>query len=106
MLADIGRIDPPRPRHSEVEDHRVSTICVDESIFGTAAERGNAGARQSLPQVRWEGTAKVGAPRLDPLQPASLEDMLQAADGGFDFGQFGHRILRRIWGVPRPSSPC
>jgi len=28
--------------------------------------------------------------------------MLQPANGGFDFGQFGHGILRSNSGVPRP----
>ena len=95
MLVEIRRIDPPGARHSEVEYHRVATICVDESIFGTPPQIGDPGTRQPLPKVGRECTAKVGPARLDPPDLAALEHMAQSSNGGFDFGQLWHSLSLR-----------
>ena len=75
MFVEPGRIDPPGARHSEVEYHRVATICVDESIFGTPPQIGDQSTRKPLPKVGGECTAKVGPARLDPPYVAALEHM-------------------------------
>ena len=51
VLFELRMIDPPAPRHAEVEDHRVVAIRVNQPIFGAAAEAGHPCARPALAQV-------------------------------------------------------
>ena len=88
--ADRVRLDPPAPRHAQVEDHRVAAIGVDQAIFGTAPERGDARPGQPLAQVVGEGPAKVRAAGLDGGEPAPLQHGTKTAHGGLDFGKLGH----------------
>jgi hypothetical protein len=94
MFSQVVRVYAPCPRHAEVEDHGVPTICVDESIFGTPSERRDAGASEPLSQIRRKCPAKVGSPCLHAADPPPFQHMFEAADGSFDFRQFGHGILQ------------
>ena len=68
------RIDPPAPRHAEVEDHRVAAVGVDQAIFGAPAKPGHP-----RPVSRWprsggnarRKSARRGSTRGDVL---ALED--------------------------------
>ena len=88
-------IDPPAPRHAEMEDQRVAAIGVDQPIFGAPPQPGHARAGQPLAQVRRErrGADRRGAARrASAARPSST--LRQAAHGGLDFGKLGH-IRRR-----------
>jgi len=91
-------IDPPASRHPQMKDHRVPAIGVDQPIFGAAAEPRDRGAGQPLTEILGKGMAQVGAAHLEPSDPTSLEHALEAADGGFDFGELGHgRDMAKGW---------
>ena len=58
-------IDPPAPRHAEVEDQRVAAVGVDQPIFGAPAEPGDPRPGQPLAKVDREtpGAGRRGAAR-------------------------------------------
>src|SRR5258705_9437603 len=91
MLADLARVDPPVTRHAEMEAQSVAAVGVDQPVFRAAAEADDPLSRQSLAEVDRQRAAQVGPARLDPLDPAAVEHMGKAADGGFNFGKLGHR---------------
>ena len=90
VLADVGGVDPPPPRHSQVKYQRVAAIGLDQPIFGTTAKRGDPRPDQPLAKIDRHRPAEIGAARLDPHEPTPLEHLGQPAHGGFDFGKFGH----------------
>jgi len=51
---------------------------------------GDFGAGQALTEILWKSMAQIGTARLDARDPTTIEDALQSADGGLDFGKFGH----------------
>jgi hypothetical protein len=84
-------IDAPAARHSEMEDHRVVTIGVDQAVFGASSEPGDLGSGKPLTEILRKGIAQICATRLNARDPAAIEDAFQSADGGLDFGKLGHR---------------
>ena len=101
VLLELRMIDPPAPRHAEVEDHRVVAIRVDETVFRPPAEARDLRPGQPLAKVLRKRPPQIRAPRFDTCDPPALQHPLKAADGGFDFGQLRHRA--RYGG--RPSTP-
>ena len=95
MIVDqrLLRVDPPAPRHAEVEDEAVAAIGIDQPIFGPARKTGHRRPGQPLPQIDRHRPAQVGAVGDDAGQPLAVQHGGEAPDGGFDFGQFGHGIL-------------
>ena len=105
VLANIIGIDSSRARHAQMEHHRVAPVGVNQPIFGAPPQRRYPRPGEPLSQVNGKRPAKVSAPRFDPAQLAALEHMLEPADGGFDFGQFGHgHPLQKLGRFPPPIS--
>ena len=86
VLGDLARVDPPMSRHSEMENQRISSIRVDEAVFGAATEGGHACPRQSLTEIHRESAPEIGPASFDALDPAALEDSRQTANSRLDFG--------------------
>ena len=99
VLLDLGRVDPPSSRHAEVEDKGVAAVGSDQAIFRAASELRDPSAGQPLAEVHGERAPEIGPPRLDPCDPPTFQDPLQAAHGGLDFGKLGHRGA--IWRTAR-----
>lgn len=90
MLFEVGRIDAPPSRHSEVKHERVSAIRVDQAVFGAAAETGNVRSNEPLTKIYRERATKVRPPCFDRGDSPAGQHTIKAANGGFDFGQFRH----------------
>ncbi len=73
-----------------MENKRVTTVGVDQSIFRASAKRGDSRASQPLPEIVGQGAAQVGPARLDRDDAPAVEHMGKAAHGGLDFGKLGH----------------
>jgi hypothetical protein len=86
----FGRIDPPTPRHAEMEDQRVATIAIDKPIFRAPPQSADDRARHPLAQVDGDRFAQIRTARLHPRQALAKQYGLEPADGGFDFGEFWH----------------
>ena len=84
-----------------MEDERVATVGVDQPIFCPPAQTGDLRAGEPLAKVFGQGPAQVRPSRLDSRQAASLQDLLQAADRGFDFGKLRHSCDMAEAGQPR-----
>ena len=97
----LGRVDPPLSRHAEVEHHRVAAVGVDQPVFPAPAEAGHPGAGQPLAEVVGKAAPQIGPAKLDALDAAAEQHLLQPADGGFDFGKLGHP--RHMANVPAAS---
>ena len=93
VLADLVGIDSPAPAHAEVEDHGLPPVHMDQPVLGAAREAGDPRAGQHLHEVWRERAAQVRAAGLDTRDDLAIKDMGKAADGGFDFGQFGHGLM-------------
>ena len=107
-MLHLGTVDPPAPRHAEVKDHRVVAIGMDQAIFRAAAEARHPGPRQTLAEILGEGSAQVGASRLDTRDPPALQHVAQGR--GLSFQLREALASRRYGGVsatplePRPMS--
>ncbi len=82
----LARIEPPAPRHAEVEDHRLIAIGCDQPIFGASAQTGDRRSGHHLTKVGRERPAQVATSRFDGRDPRTFEDGAQASDGRLDFG--------------------
>ena len=85
VLANIGRIDSPGARHSQMEDHRVAAIRMDQSVFRPAPQPGHLGPGQALTEIHRKGAAKISASSFNSPYPAALQHLGQSAHGGFNF---------------------
>lgn len=101
VLADLTRVDSPVARHSQMKDESVTSVRIDEAIFGASPKLRYERACQALPEIVRQGAPKVGPPCLDPFDATVLEDSGKPADGRFDFGKLGH-ASRYGGGRPRP----
>ena len=90
MLLEPCMIDAPAPRHAQMKDHRIAAIGVNQPVFRAAAKPRHHCSGQPLPEVLWKGAPEVGAARFDPNDAPTFQHMLKAANGGLDFGKFGH----------------
>jgi hypothetical protein len=64
---------------------------MDQPILAPPSEAGDGRPRQTLPEVRRKGPAKVASTGLDAGDPLSEQHLFQASDRRFDFGKFRHR---------------
>ncbi|GAA3718941.1 hypothetical protein GCM10022268_29000 [Sphingomonas cynarae] len=92
MHQQIGRINPPAPRHTQMEDHRIAAIGVDHAVFGAATQSGDDRPLHPLTQIDGDRLAQISAARLDQRQALAVENGGQPANGGFDFGKFWHSM--------------
>lgn len=90
MRSDALGIDPPSPRHAQMEDQRIPPVHGDQPIFGPAGKPRHRSACQPLPQIERYRPAQVGATRFHRCQHLPLQHRTKASDGGFDFGKFRH----------------
>ena len=73
-----------------MQDHRVAAIGIYKPVLGAPPQPGDGRARQPLAQIHRHGAAQVGAVQNDARYLLPIKDRAQTADGGFDFGKFGH----------------
>jgi hypothetical protein len=68
-----------------VKDKRVTSIGVNEAVFGAAAKVRDMSASQSLPEIHWKRAPKIRPARFNRTDLAALENAGQASDSGFNF---------------------
>src|SRR3546814_9226581 len=82
MRSDALGIDPPSPRHAQMEDQRIPPVHGDQPIFGPAGKPRHRSACQPLPQIERYRPAQVGATRFHRCQHLPLQHRTKASDGG------------------------
>ncbi len=90
VLPEARMVDSPTARHSEVEDHRVVAVGVDQPVFRAAAEARHPGARQALAEILRERASQVRPPGFDARDSPAFENSGEATDRCLDFGKLGH----------------
>ena len=101
--ANLRGIDSPAAGHTEMKDHRVAPIGLDNPVFRSPTKRDHACAGEPLAQVDRKRPSQIGTPRLDGGQDAADQYRTQSANGRFYFGKFGHKIA--LCGVCERSNP-
>jgi len=91
MGLKFWRLDAPLSRHAEMKDQSVAAVCFNEAELAAPTEPDDGRAREPLAQIWRKGSPQVLAPKLDSLDPPPEKDLLEPANGGFDFGEFRHR---------------
>ena len=61
VLAQRLGIDPPAPRHAQMEDHRAAPVGVNQAIFGPARQAADPCADHRLGEVLRERAAQAFA---------------------------------------------
>ncbi len=51
VLADFLGVNPPAPRHAEMEHQRPLAVCVNQAVLGTAVETGDCRTGQGLDEI-------------------------------------------------------
>ncbi len=74
-----------------MKDQSVTAVSFNEAELAAPAKPDDCRAREPLAQVLRKGSPQVLAPKLDSLDPPPEKDLLEPANGGFDFGEFRHR---------------
>jgi hypothetical protein len=54
VLQDFAGVDAPMAGHAEMENQGIAAIGVDQAVFRTAMQAGDACAGEPLTEVHWE----------------------------------------------------
>ncbi len=90
MLADLARVEHHPAGHTEVQDHAVLPVGIENRIFGPAVNPQHPRAGQALAQIDREGPPQVRSANIHPRQPLPHQHPRHAAGNSFNFGQLGH----------------
>jgi hypothetical protein len=90
-----GREHPQTARHAQVQDG-AAALGVEQQVLGATPHLGNALTRQLATDRGGDGPAQIGAAQRGCHDPPALDVGRDAAAGGFDFGQLGHRGERKV----------
>ena len=88
--------DGETARHAKMHDQRLAGGEVGDQIFGPPPQRGEGLPFEPLDEPFGKRKAQIRPPLFHPDQAAAFHDGREAAPDGFDFGQLGHGVFRKI----------
>jgi len=92
---NISAKNMKRAGHAEMHNQDVAGGKIGEQIFRAPAEAGHRCTGQPSRKVLGQRPTQIAAANLDLDEAFPRHGRFEAAAHGFDFGQFGHRLIRR-----------
>ena len=93
MTSDRRR-DCKTPAHAQMHDERVTALDRRHQILGAPAEVDHPPTFEPRGKIRRKRKSQVLASLLKPGDAHAFHDWSQPTPDGFDFGEFGHRMVQ------------